>query len=60
MSAFVLGMLPPGLGLVMWVMNPDYIARLFQPGIGYTILGIALVAMLIGFAWMKKIITVEV
>lgn len=60
MSAFVLGMLPPGLGVVMWVMNPTYIARLFQPGLGYTLLGISVVAMLIGFAWMKKIITVEV
>ncbi|MFM7068489.1 MAG: type II secretion system F family protein, partial [Actinomycetes bacterium] len=60
MSAFVLGMLPPGLGAVMWVMNPDYIARLFTPGLGYTLLGISVVAMLIGFAWMKKIITVEV
>jgi tight adherence protein B len=60
MSAMVLGFLPPGLGMVMWVMNPDYIARLFTPGLGYALLGMAVVAMLIGFAWMKKIITVEV
>lgn len=60
MSAMVLGFLPPALGMVMWVMNPDYIARLFTPGLGYALLGMAVVAMLIGFAWMKKIITVEV
>ena len=60
MSAMVLGFLPPALGMVMWVMNPDYIARLFTPGLGYALLGMSVVAMLIGFAWMKKIITVEV
>ena len=59
-SAFVLGVLPPALGLVMFAMNPDYIKKLFTPGLGYTLMGLALVAMLIGFAWMKKIITIEV
>ena len=60
MSAMVLGFLPPALGMVMWVMNREYIARLFTPGLGYTLLGMAVVAMVIGFAWMKKIVTVEV
>ncbi|MFM7064457.1 MAG: type II secretion system F family protein [Actinomycetes bacterium] len=60
MSAMVLGFLPPALGMVMWVMNPEYIARLFTPGLGFALLGLSVVAMLIGFAWMKKIITVEV
>lgn len=59
-SAVVLGLLPPGLGVVMWVMNPEYISALFSPGLGYTLLGLAGVSMLIGFAWMKKIITIEV
>ena len=59
-SAVVLGLLPPALGVVMWVMNPDYISALFSPGLGYTLLGLAAVSMLIGFAWMKKIITIEV
>jgi len=30
------------------------------PGLGYILLGLGLVSMLIGFAWMKKIITIEV
>lgn len=60
MSAVVLGLLPPLLGAVMYVMNPAYIGKLFQPGIGYMLIGVALVAMLIGFVWMKKIITIEV
>lgn len=60
MSAIVLGLLPPGLGLIMWAINPGYMSTLFQPGMGYVLLGIGTVAMLIGFAWMKKIITIEV
>lgn len=60
MSAIVLGLLPPALGLVMWVINPTYMSTLLSPGLGYILLGLALVSMLIGFAWMKKIITIEV
>jgi tight adherence protein B len=59
-SAIILGFLPPGLAAVMWVMNPDYIQKLFQPGLGYLLLGAAGVAMAVGFAWMRKIITIEV
>ena len=60
MSAIVLGLLPPALGLVMWVINPTYMSTLLSPGLGYILLGLALVSMLIGFAWMKKTITIEV
>lgn len=59
-SAFILGILPPGLAVVMYVMNRDYIVQLFDDTLGYIFVGAALVAMAIGFAWMKKIITIEV
>jgi tight adherence protein B len=59
-SAIVLGFLPPGLAMVMFVMNPDYIGRLFDDMTGMAMLGVAVVAMLIGFAWMKKIIDIEI
>lgn len=59
MSAWVLGMLPPGIGLVMFMMNREYISRLFS-GLGLWILVGAVVSMLIGFVWMKKTITIEV
>jgi tight adherence protein B len=59
-SAFILGILPPGLAAVLYVMNRDYISQLFDDTLGYVFIGAALVAMAIGFAWMKKIITIEV
>ncbi len=59
-SAFIIGGLPPALAAVMFVMNPTYIKLLFTPGIGYALVVAALVMMGIGFAWMKKCITIEV
>ncbi|MGB5756649.1 MAG: type II secretion system F family protein [Acidimicrobiales bacterium] len=59
-SAGILSMLPPGLGLVMWVMNPDYLSVLFSRTIGWILLGAAVVAGLVGLAWMKKVITIDV
>ena len=60
LSAFVLGGLPPGLGVVMWVMNPKYINQLFVTTIGNILLGAGIVMAGIGLAWMKKVITVNV
>lgn len=59
-SAVIIGLLPPGLAAVLMVMNPAYISELFQPGLGYALLFAAVVMMGIGFAWMKKCITIEV
>jgi len=60
MSAIVLGILPPGLGLVFYVTNPKYISVLFTHIGGEIALGVAVVAMLVGFAWMKKIVDIKV
>jgi tight adherence protein B len=59
-SAIIIGALPPVLAAVMFVLNPEYIKELFSPGLGYMLIGAALVMMAIGFAWMKKTITIEV
>ena len=59
-SAIILGCLPPGLGLVMYVMNPLYIGRLLTDPTGNIMLAVATVAMLAGFAWMKKLIEIEI
>jgi tight adherence protein B len=60
MSAIVLGLLPIGLGFAMWAMNPAYINTLFTDSLGKTLLGASIVAAIIGFAWMKKIINIEI
>lgn len=59
-SAGILSLLPPGLGVVMWVMNPDYLSVLFNRQIGLILLGLAVLSGLAGLAWMKKVITIDV
>ena len=60
MSAIMLGGMPPVLGLVMWIMNREYMDQLFITGMGNALLVAAVVSSLIGFVWMKKVITVNV
>jgi tight adherence protein B len=60
MSAIVLGLLPIGLGAAMFVINPEYTSKLFNDTLGNILLGGAVVMMIIGFVWMKKIIDIEI
>lgn len=59
-SAIVLGILPIGLGLTIYVLNRDYMSSLFDETIGLVMLGASGLFMGIGFAWMYKMINIEV
>lgn len=59
-SAIVLGAMPLMLGIVMYVMNPDYIGVLFEETIGKIMLGASVLVAMFGFWWMKKTIEIEV
>ena len=43
----------------MFISNPDYMHGLITT-LGHILLGVATVAMIIGFVWMKKIIEIEI
>ena len=59
-SAVILGFMPIGLGGSLYVMNRPYISLLFTEFLGQVMLGVATVMALVGFAWMKKIIKIEI
>lgn len=59
-SAIVLTILPVGLGLFIYSVNPDYMSPLFDETIGKILLGGALGLMLFGFWWMKKTIEIDI
>ncbi len=59
-SAIVLGALPVLLGFAMYVINPEYVGVLIEETLGNIMLGLGVTAALIGFAWMKKIIDIEI
>jgi tight adherence protein B len=60
MSAIILGILPPGVGGVMYVLNKEYMIVLFHESIGIAMLVAAVVSMIAGFAWMLKIINFKI
>lgn len=60
LSGIIIGLLPLGLGLVIYMMNPDYMGNLFINPIGQVMLGAAFVSGIIGFIFVRKITTIEV
>ncbi len=58
-SAFVLGLLPIGIGGFMYIINPPYISVLFSDPLGRTLLGGSGLLGLIGFFWIKRTVTIK-
>jgi tight adherence protein B len=44
----------------MYVLNPKYTGVLFTDPVGIGMLIAAVVAMIVGFLWMRKIIDIEI
>jgi tight adherence protein B len=59
-SAYMLAAMPPILTGVMYLMNKEYVTTLFTDGLGIGMVIAASVSMVIGFLWMKKIITITI
>jgi tight adherence protein B len=60
LSAVILGALPFFIAFVMLVVNPSYLTPLFHQTIGLVMVSVAGALMLAGFAWMRRIVRVEV
>jgi len=59
-SGIIMGLLPVGLGLFMFTASPSYIQDLFSSVAGWSmVIGSAIMAAA-GFAWIQKIIKIEV
>jgi tight adherence protein B len=56
MSAWVLMILPFGLGGMMEVTNPDYVSPLFGSSTGYKLLAVAAVLLIVGGLWLRRIV----
>lgn len=59
LSGWVLGILPPALGLVIFIVNPEYMKQIFEPP-GPKLLVVAGVLELIGMLMIRKIVNVKV
>jgi tight adherence protein B len=58
-SSYVLGLLPLALGVVMYVLNHDYMTVMFNETIGRIMLAGGAVLMVGGFVWMQKIVKID-
>ncbi len=56
LSAWVLMVLPFGLGALMSVTNGDYIKPLLTTGTGYKLMAVAAVLLTVGGLWLRKIV----
>jgi tight adherence protein B len=59
-SGIIMGLLPVGLGLFMFTASPDYIDDLFSSATGWAMVIGSVVMGVAGFAWIQKIIKIEV
>lgn len=57
-SGYILMLLPIGVGGLFTLVNPTYMAPLFESSIGRILLGVSAVLYLIGGIWMNKIVNV--
>ena len=59
-SGIIMGLLPVGLGLFMFTASPGYINDLFSSLMGWAMVIGSVVMAAVGFAWIQKIIKIEV
>lgn len=60
LSAWVLAILPMAIAAYMFIVNPKYIGVLFTDRRGIIMLGIALLLLVSGILWMRKIVDIDV
>ncbi|NUX53426.1 type II secretion system F family protein [Paraburkholderia youngii] len=60
MSAWVLGLLPFGVGGAMMAINPGFLNVLWWDPAGVRMIAVASVAMLFGILWMRHIVKIRV
>ncbi|WLD93944.1 type II secretion system F family protein [Alkalihalobacillus sp. AL-G] len=60
LSGIVIGLLPIILGIILYLIEPEYIGSLFTNPIGMALLGASLVSGIIGLILIRKMTTIEV
>jgi tight adherence protein B len=60
LSAIILTALPFGVGLVVNIVNPEFMAVLWSDPVGLRMVGVAIFMMVLGILWMRSIIRIRV
>ena len=59
-SGVIVSLLPVVLGLVIYVLNPEYIGLLFVHPIGKLMLGVSLLGQIVGIIVIRRIVDIEI
>ncbi len=59
LSGAILGLLPIAVGIVITLLNPEYLKPLFTEIPGLLMLAAAVVLELVGFLWIRRIVEVR-
>jgi tight adherence protein B len=60
LSAWILGILPPGFSLYLLLVRPQYLRPLVTDPLGWLMLSVGVLLLVVGAAWMNKAVKVEV
>jgi tight adherence protein B len=60
LSAWILGIFPPGFAVVLYLVQPDYMKILFEESIGIIAVVVSAVMAGVGFLWLRKLMAIEV
>ena len=60
LSAIILTALPFGVGLVVNILNPEFLSVLWTDPLGLRMVGVAVFMMVLGILWMRSIIRIRV
>jgi tight adherence protein B len=60
LSAWILGIFPPGMAVVLYMVQPNYMKVLFQNSIGIMAVILSAVMAVIGYVWLRRVMAIEV
>jgi len=60
LGGYIISFLPIALTLIMFLMNREYMMRMFTTTCGLIMVGVAVVGIVIGFIAIQKIVRIEV
>jgi tight adherence protein B len=60
MTGYVVGFLPIILGVLLYMLNPEYESILFTDKVGRALVVVGLALQFMGFLWIRKIVNIEI
>lgn len=60
MSGIVVGLMPFVVGILFYLINPDYVKLLFIHPLGRVMLAVGITLQIFGYFWIRKVVNIEI